>query len=125
MLSFMFSDAVIDKMLDKYGKEKQSVILIEEMSELTKELVKNIRGKDNYDCLVEEMAHVMLSLSVVARVLDISNSCLRHELHKKFLDMDINGHFTITEAHEYCLDTETDETPADETPSIAERGKNI
>ncbi len=120
MLSLMFSDAVIDEMLNKYGKENQSVILIEEMSELTKELVKNIRGKDNYDCLVEEMAHVMLSLSVVARVLDIRNSDLRRKLHKKFHSMDVVGHFTTTRADEYCLDTEEDVIPADEVPSIVD-----
>lgn len=106
MLNIIFSDALIDEMLNKYGTEKQSVILIEEMSELTKELVKQIREKDNYDCLVEEMAHVMLSLSVVARVLDIKTSDVEDRLHMKFFDMGIeeaSGYYPGPNVREYDL----------------------
>ena len=89
MLNIIFNRDVIDELLDKYGEEQQSIILIEEMSELTKELVKNMRGKDNYYSLVEEMAHVLLSLNVVARALGISVNDLQDRLNIKFLDMDI------------------------------------
>ena len=41
-----------------YGKQSQLVMAMEEMSELTKELSKNLRGADNSKALAEEIADV-------------------------------------------------------------------
>ena len=41
-----------------YGKQSQLVMAMEEMSELTKELSKNLRGADNAKALAEEIADV-------------------------------------------------------------------
>lgn len=44
------------------GTYLQTMVAIEEMSELTKELSKAIRGFDNHNEIVEELADVMIML---------------------------------------------------------------
>lgn len=51
--------------IDKYGKTLQTVVAIEELSELIKELTKKIRGKDNHDAIVEEIADVYITIDQV------------------------------------------------------------
>lgn len=45
-----------------YGKQSQIVLAMEEMSELTKELSKNLRGRNNTTALAEEIADVEIML---------------------------------------------------------------
>lgn len=45
-----------------YGKKAQKLMAIEEMSELTKEICKDFRGKLNREHLIEEMADVLIML---------------------------------------------------------------
>ena len=44
--------------LDKFGKEKQLTVAVEELSELTKEICKVLRNLGNTDDLSEEIADV-------------------------------------------------------------------
>lgn len=70
----------IEKMaIEKYGKELQTVVAIEELSELIKELTKNIRGKNNHDAIVEEIADVYIMLDQVMMMNDI---CLNEVVEK-------------------------------------------
>lgn len=48
--------------IETYGKAPQMIVAIEELSELIKELTKNLRGANNIDHISEEMAdvHIML-----------------------------------------------------------------
>lgn len=45
-----------------FGKENQKDMMIEEMSELSKELLKERRGEDNLTAILEEMADVEIML---------------------------------------------------------------
>lgn len=45
-----------------YGKQSQLVMAMEEMSELTKELSKNIRGEKNVSAISEEIADVEIMM---------------------------------------------------------------
>ena len=48
-----------ERALRVWGKQQQMLQAIEEMSELTKEILKNVaRGKDNLNELIEEAADV-------------------------------------------------------------------
>ena len=49
----------------KNGKAMQTVVAIEEMSELQKELTKFIRGKGNRDNLIEEVADVLVMITQI------------------------------------------------------------
>lgn len=60
-----------DKLANHYGTKPQCSICIEEMSELTKELVKNMRGFENCDKIAEEVADVEIMLEQVVRIYDI------------------------------------------------------
>ena len=49
--------------LETFGAEMQTLMVMEEMAELTKELCKHARGADNTDAIAEEMADVYIMLS--------------------------------------------------------------
>jgi len=48
--------------LDTWGAESQTVVAFEEMSELQKELCKNLRGRDNCNEIAEEITDVQIML---------------------------------------------------------------
>lgn len=54
-----------------YGREEQTVVAIEEMAELTKELSKNYRGKENREAIAEEVADVEIMLEQLKRIFGI------------------------------------------------------
>ena len=57
-------DNVLKRALKTWGKEAQMLMVIEEMSELTKEILKNInRKKDNLSEIIEETADVEIMLA--------------------------------------------------------------
>ena len=49
----------------KNGKAMQTVVAIEELSELQKELTKHIRGKGNRENLIEEVADVLVMITQI------------------------------------------------------------
>lgn len=58
----MTGNDIFHQAIDKWGLQNQADICIEEMSELTKELIKNRRGKKNLDHIAEEIADVTITL---------------------------------------------------------------
>ena len=64
-------DAVFRLALAIYGPRLQTLVAIEEMSELQKELVKHERGADNVPHIAEEIADVQIMLLVEAQDLVI------------------------------------------------------
>ena len=61
----------------------QLVVAIEEMSELIKEISKNMRGKSNKASLIEEIADVHIMLWQLLYIYNISESELIEEINKK------------------------------------------
>ena len=61
----------------------QLVVAIEEMSELIKEISKNMRGKSNKASLIEEIADVQIMLWQLLYIYNISESELIEEMNKK------------------------------------------
>lgn len=69
-------EKLYDKLVKTYGEENQCFMCIEEMSELTKELLKFERGDcglDQYDRIAEEIADVRITLEQVIRIYDIED----------------------------------------------------
>lgn len=56
---------VIFRAIKTYGKEAQTIVAIEELAELQKELTKALRGKLNKEHLTEELADVSLMMTQV------------------------------------------------------------
>ena len=58
--------------IEEYGVRAQKLMAIEEMSELTKEICKDFRGKLNREHLIEEMADVLIMLDQMLLLYKIS-----------------------------------------------------
>ena len=69
------------------GKDSQINMVIEEMSELTKELLKDKRGKNNRNEIVEELADVLFTLNYVKIAFDIKQEEIDEVLKKKGLKL--------------------------------------
>lgn len=69
--------------LKTWGKEPQMLQVIEEMSELTKEILKNInRNKDNIAELIEETADVEIMLTQLKQCLGIEKEVADYKSQK-------------------------------------------
>ena len=91
---------LVSKSVDNFDKKNQDLILIEEMSELTKELLKRRRGYDNNCEVAEEMTHVLTSLYVVKEIFGITDANIEMEATKK---LDKYGWKNFNEEEEISL----------------------
>lgn len=81
----------ISGMLDKFGEDSQIDVAIEEMSELTKELIKYKRSKIHFqerqassrDHVVEEISDVLFMIEYLKKIFNISEKDLRAEIAAK------------------------------------------
>lgn len=64
-------DEVYKKALATFGKVSQMMMVIEETSELQKEISKNFRGEDNIESIAEEIADVIIMLNQMKIYFDI------------------------------------------------------
>lgn len=80
-------DTYVDNAFKILGVEKQSIIVMEECSELIKEVSKMLRGKDNKKEIAEECSHVYLMIMQLASYLgiqfDINNEYYKSKLRVK------------------------------------------
>ena len=67
----------------KNGKAMQTVVAIEEMSELQKELTKFIRGKGNRENLIEEVADVLVMITQIQLMYHIPDDEVERIMHLK------------------------------------------
>lgn len=58
--------------IELYGEKAQKLMAIEEMSELTKEICKDFRGKLDREHLIEEIADVLITLDQMLLIYEIS-----------------------------------------------------
>ena len=72
-----------EMIIEKYGTTLQDVILIEELSELQKEITKCMRGKGNLQHVAEEIAHCLISIDVIMVIYRISENDVQKEIDKK------------------------------------------
>ena len=74
---------LVNYVINNFDQKNQDLILIEEMSELTKELLKKRREKDNWNELIEEMSHVYISLEVIKTLYGISDKDIQKQVDLK------------------------------------------
>jgi NTP pyrophosphatase (non-canonical NTP hydrolase) len=67
----------------KNGRPMQTVVAIEEMSELQKELTKFIRGKGNRENLIEEVADVLVMITQIQIMYHIPDDEVERIMHLK------------------------------------------
>ena len=67
----MKSKEIYKKAIETYGSSAQLDIAIEEMSELTKAILKNRRGQDNIQDIIEEFADVSIMMKQMLIIYNI------------------------------------------------------
>lgn len=88
-----YVDTIINRAIEKYGIPVQSVVAMEEMAELQKELSKAIRGiytSGNYDTkgMLEELADVTLMLKQIMVMYHIDEDAVRSVMHTKVMRLE-------------------------------------
>ena len=73
---------ILQFLADK-NKTEQDVFVLEEMSELQKELMKHRRGKDNRNNIIDECADVALTLDILLRVYGASEDEVNNLINYK------------------------------------------
>ena len=58
--------------IETYGEKAQKLMAIEEMSELTKEICKDFRGKMDREHLIEEIIDVIITIDQLIMMYEIS-----------------------------------------------------
>ena len=74
--------SLLQRAIAKYGKDAQMKMVLEEMSELQKEICKLWRGKDNLPEIAEEIADVEIMLDQLKLMLDIPYQVEQHRQNK-------------------------------------------
>lgn len=74
---------LVDEAIKHYGDTHQKVVAMEEMSELIKEISKDIRGQGNIDHITEEVADVYIMLMQLEKMYGITLSALHAKINKK------------------------------------------
>lgn len=73
---------VLQRALDTYGSVLQIVVMMEEMSELQKELCKDLRGRGSIEHIAEEIADVEIMLEQMKMLFCCAND-VRNERGRK------------------------------------------
>jgi NTP pyrophosphatase (non-canonical NTP hydrolase) len=62
-----------------FGTLSQKIMVIEEMSELTKELCKELRDRGNIENIADELADVEITLAQIKIIYDIEETVKKHK----------------------------------------------
>lgn len=74
---------IIKKAIATNGTLMQQVVAMEEMSELIKELSKSIRGEDNKQNIITEIADVKVCLQELQLIYKLDDETIEKEIDKK------------------------------------------
>ena len=80
---FNIDKEIINKSIEHYGKEKQSITCMEECSELIQCISKELRGKTDIVHLTEEMADVLICIKMLQQIYSIDTSELESWIQAK------------------------------------------
>lgn len=64
---------IVSRSLETYGNGIQLLVCMEELSELTQAISKEIRGKNNRNNIIEEMADVIICLEILKQIFAVTN----------------------------------------------------
>ena len=76
-------EKVLRKAIEKNGWRYQLMIVVEELSELTKEISKVYRGEGKKENVIEEMADVIITMGYVREILDIKEDEISEIVKRK------------------------------------------
>lgn len=70
---------IYDEAIDFFGATSQKIMVIEEMSELTKELCKELRNRGNVEQIADELADVEITLAQIKMIYNIHQKVEEHK----------------------------------------------
>ena len=73
---------ILNMAISTYGDEAQEMMLLEEMSELQKEICKHWRGKDNAREIAEEIADVEIMLEQMKMIFHCDDAVKLYRIQK-------------------------------------------
>lgn len=79
----MKRNELYEKAVEKYGLQAQSLIAIEEMTELSKVILKGFRNEINKEELTDEIADVEIMLEQLKQFHEIGNKVRDRKRYKK------------------------------------------
>ena len=69
--------------IGKYGTQNQQLMVIEEMSELTKVILKGFRDETNHDDLIDEIADVEIMIEQLKLMHNVNDDVSKRKKYKK------------------------------------------
>jgi len=82
-MGIKIENSFIRSLIEKYGSDKQKTVCIEELSELQKEICKDLRGKGDIEHITEELADVLIICSELAHIYKIDEENLNKWIEYK------------------------------------------
>ena len=73
---------VLRAAIDRWGREAQTKMVLEEMAELQKEICKNWRGQSNEESIAEEIADVEIVLDQLKMIYGVAGKVHAHRIRK-------------------------------------------
>lgn len=73
-------ESIYKKAIALHGKQFQTVVAMEELSELIKELSKDIRGQSKRNAIIEEIADVLIMIDQIKLIKDITDDDIENEI---------------------------------------------
>jgi NTP pyrophosphatase (non-canonical NTP hydrolase) len=70
---------IYQEAIDFFGNTSQKIMVIEEMSELTKELCKELRERGNVENIADELADVEITLAQLKMIYNIHEMVEKHK----------------------------------------------
>ena len=104
--------------VEYFGVESQLVVANEEMSELTKEITKTLRGKHNTVAVIEEIADVLVILSQLYIIYNIDDDDIKEVCDEKIERTRSLITSEVTTCHDYHQDDGTRKKDGTFTSSI-------
>lgn len=79
---------ILKRAIATFGEKAQKIMVLEETSELQKEVCKSIRGADNRDAIVEETADLLIMLEQLKMMHHITDEELEKVIEFKLNRLD-------------------------------------
>lgn len=81
----MNKEKIYKAAIHTFGKREQKMMAIEEMSELTKEICKDFRQRNNRECILDEITDVSIMLEQLIMIYDFKPNELSKQKQMKLL----------------------------------------
>lgn len=78
----MNKQEILNLAINTYGAQAQEMVLLEEMSELQKEICKYWRGRDNTRAIAEEIADVEIMLEQMKMIFQCADAVSLYRIQK-------------------------------------------